>query len=387
MNRFELNLARRPFTNDLLPWIVVGVLGAASLGLTVWNMSLFVSVRSQISDLQDQRSALTARQRDAERETAALIKTGRDTIQELGASRATFANKIIQQWAFRWTALFNELETVIPYGVRLRTIRPRFEEGVRIRLGGMAKNNESFWDFQLSLLDAPAFGDVYPDAVQASDARLTVGRGEQLFSLEMQYFPEAAGLGGPRRDPLAASAEDAAADTTAPVSAADMVEPDEAAVPGATASPVADAETTTPAVTEDAEERPAAARPNRRTNTRRVGRPERSTAGVSRRGNPLPQSSPLVDTPTVRDRRPEFPTSGPDLSGYTMRDDGVVVDRQGNEVDLQDILKKNEREIRPLKKGEAPPLSDEDDGSEGDAGEDVSGGVDDGRQDDGRGDR
>ncbi|MFQ5720414.1 MAG: hypothetical protein ACE5IK_12780, partial [Acidobacteriota bacterium] len=191
VERMHVNLAARPFTNDTLAWLLVGVLAAAGLGLTVWNVSLFVSVNSQIADLSSQRTALAARERAASQEQGRLLAEAQRTLKQAGTSRASFANTILRQWAFSWTGLFNQLEAVIPYGVRLRSIRPRFDDGVHVRLGGISRDNESFWNFQQALLDAGAFGDVYPDAVQASDVRLSLGRGEQLFSLDMEYFPAA----------------------------------------------------------------------------------------------------------------------------------------------------------------------------------------------------
>ena len=43
MNRIRMNLAGRPFTNDTLVWVLVGVLTVTGLGLTVWNTILFTS--------------------------------------------------------------------------------------------------------------------------------------------------------------------------------------------------------------------------------------------------------------------------------------------------------------------------------------------------------
>ena len=373
MNGIELNLARRPFTNDTLAWVLVGSLAAAGLGLTVWNVSLFMSVHSQIAALTRQRDELEKRQRAAEKEQDDLLRSARNTVMQLGASRATFANTIIQQWAFSWTGLFNELERVIPYGVRLRSVRPRFEDGVRVRLGGVSRDNEPFWDFQERLQKSASFGQVYPDVVQVSDARLSLGRTEQLFSLDMEYYPGArtelaaeepqeAAATGPAVAagdiPAGKTAVDAASVTATPA-AAPVPPPATAGMPDGIPPAAPDAGTpagpTRAAAPDDDEPAPAERRSAR--GNRRRNRPTRPIGGIQRQ--PFPAGSPLAPAPQMgKGQRPHL--QGIDLADYTLQPDGTLKDKDGNVVTIDEVVP----EFRLLREGELPPMRDPEEGDD-----------------------
>ena len=392
MSRIEINLAHQPFRNDTLAWVLVGSLAAAGLGLSIWNVGLFLSLRSQITVLTEQREELTARQREAEREEKRLLRTGQAALSQLGASRATFANLIIQQWAFSWTKLFNELERVIPYGVRLRSIRPRFEDGVRVRVGAVARNNEAFWSFQESLQGSPAFGDVYPDVVQASDPRMSLMRGEQLVSMEMEYYPgdwsalaQAGDSAAPGRSVIDAAARrergaasDAAGRGGEPGAAGEEPGAVGQASMDANQAPAAGARGPVPVAGGVGRGAGEAAPPPPTPSSPAAGRagggsgsqPTASAPGAAPRGRgnrrmpaagvqrttPFPAASPTAPRPDMsgKGRRPKVP--GLDLSDYTLRPDGTLVDSDGNVVTLDDVMK-NEGHIRPLRTGERPPRS------------------------------
>lgn len=191
ISRLDLNLAKRPFTNDVLLWTGLGLLAAGVLALSTWNGVQLLATGAQVQALTRESQALREEGREASRREEGLLRTLAAARSELLASRATFANTIIKAHAFSWTRLFNELEKVMPLGARVMNIRPRLDDGIWIRINGVARNVDSFWELQENLQRWPVFGNVYPDAVQPTASRAGIMSGELMFTLEMEYFPDA----------------------------------------------------------------------------------------------------------------------------------------------------------------------------------------------------
>ncbi len=247
--RLELNLARRPFTNDTLLLAGLGLLAAAGLGLTIWNGARFFATGSQVAELEERRTVLQAQVREAESRERILLRDMDTARSELLASRASFASGIIQARAFSWTRLFNELEQVMPLGVKLVAVRPRLDEGLRIRLDGIARDNESFWELQERLQAWPVFGNVYPDAVQPTTAQRGLAAGEIRVSLELEYFPDAReklGLPGPGEEPPGDQQQAVAAAPPVPAAAAPEPAPAQEAAAQPASDPQAQPASTTP---------------------------------------------------------------------------------------------------------------------------------------------
>ncbi|MFQ5670754.1 MAG: PilN domain-containing protein [Acidobacteriota bacterium] len=368
MNRLDINLARRPFTNDTLLLFLLGALLGLSLGLTGWNAYRFMSTGSQVAALSDQREALEKHRRDAEQEERRLRRTLEKSRNELLASRATFANTLIQSHNFSWTKLFNELEQVMPKGMRLVSIRPRVEDGIWIQLDGMARDNESFWELQERLENWPVFGNVYPDLVQSANVRQGLNHGELMVSLETEYLPDArehlgleretpdklaerAGAAGPvpagpaspsatEGVPAQEAAENAGeTDAKAPValnptlveSSPDAVQPPEAVVPEAENGP------------ENPPESPARDRKETGTSARRnpVIQGARSPVSVNvgvHRLRPFPQGPPGFHVPDIKTYRPPATPEDVLLPDLHVTPGGQLVDEEGRKVDVQDLL-------------------------------------------------
>jgi Tfp pilus assembly protein PilN len=331
VNRLDINLARRPFTNETLIFILVGSLAAGALGLTAWNVYQFVSTGSQVAALADRRQALQEERRDAEREQRRLASSMERARSELLNSRAAFANTIIQAQTFSWTRLFNELEQVMPLGIRLLTIRPRVDDGLWVRLTGVARNTQAFWELQENLQKWPVFGNVYPDAVQPSAATTSLGAGELLISLEMEYFPDARlQLGLPLELP---AADDVAADADPATGGEPAAEPE---TPLAAEAEAADGASDVAAQPEPEEATPVI-RPSRRGKKRGRGGQRRVTTGVER-VTPLPPGAPGMKTPDITGGRMRKIEGGGEIPVAGITPDGRLIDADGNEVSIDDII-------------------------------------------------
>ncbi|MFQ5719738.1 MAG: hypothetical protein ACE5IK_09315, partial [Acidobacteriota bacterium] len=89
---------------------------------------------------------------------------------------------------------------------------------------------------------------------------------------------------------------------------------------------------------------------------RRANRPTRAQGGV-KRATPFPAGSPLAPVPQMGSGDgPAKRRSGMDLSDYTLQPDGSMVDRDGNRVTLDEVMKMP-GQIHPLRRGELPPLT------------------------------
>ncbi len=364
--RLELNLARRPFTNDTLLLAGLGLLAAAGLGLTIWNGARFFATGSQVAELEERRTVLQAQVREAESRERILLRDMDTARSELLASRASFASGIIQARAFSWTRLFNELEQVMPLGVKLVAVRPRLDEGLRIRLDGIARDNESFWELQERLQAWPVFGNVYPDAVQPTTAQRGLAAGEIRVSLELEYFPDAReklGLPGPGEEPPGDQQQAVAAAPPVPAAAA----PEPAPAQEAAAQPASDPQAQPASTTPSPPPPPAPAREKRGKKP-----PPQPRVGLERKST-LPPGAPGMEVPDLsKFQRPEL-QGAIELPPLDVID-GQLVDEDGNVVPIDDVINMPGG-IRP---GPAPDLGGDLPPEEG--GDDGGAGPEDGAQ-------
>ncbi len=195
----DLNLATRPFRNNTLPWsgAIVGL--AAVVALTAWNVSTYRRHARELADLQgklgsyeSRMAALDARERAAQRGIEAF------DLKALEAQTSR-ANDVIALKAFSWTRLFNRLEEVLPYDVRMTTIRPALSIGGRsqetfvsnaeagavpVEVDGAAKTLDAFFEFEGALLMDPHFDRVEPERQDRAENE------EIVFALRFLYYPE-----------------------------------------------------------------------------------------------------------------------------------------------------------------------------------------------------
>jgi hypothetical protein len=127
------------------------------------------------------------------------------------ALQSSRANEVIERRALSWTRLFNQLEKVQPYGVRMLSIRPVYlsaadrrtsgkedpaaEGGVPVSVEGNSQDLEQFLEFERALL-----ADDHFDRVEPERSSLTRNGNEIHFELRFFYYPDrrrAAGAASP----------------------------------------------------------------------------------------------------------------------------------------------------------------------------------------------
>jgi hypothetical protein len=203
MRALDLNLASRPFRNNVPIWGAHIALLAAVVLFGVWNANTYLDavrslamVRADIGSVTQQMNALDGRDDAAQRAARAFdLKT----LQV----QADKANDIILRRGLSWTGLFNQLEKVVPYEVRTTAVRPMygtrdagstrggvFEGTVPIDVEGVAQSLEAFLELERALIVDPHFSGVEPMRTES-----TPGATEVTFELRFLYDPEGR-LGG-----------------------------------------------------------------------------------------------------------------------------------------------------------------------------------------------
>ena len=239
MKPLPLNLASRPFRNNLLVGTLLTAAGIALVGGTAYNLYVYLSYGAAYATLQraqtDDRARITTLQKQ-ERDLAAQIKA-RDFKSTYG--RGKLASELISKSAFSWTQLFNTLETVIPPDVVLAAIRPNISsDGIVLRLEGVAKSHGALLTFEEKLLDHSSFKRVKP----IGERRLNPNLPDITFLLSTDYIPPsqqppvvtAANPDAAAAAPATATGDTAAGTTGAPAATTGAAAAAAPADPGAT---------------------------------------------------------------------------------------------------------------------------------------------------------
>jgi Tfp pilus assembly protein PilN len=204
----DINLASNPFRNDKPIWLVLVLAAALAFGFTGYNAWAYLSAGSRQTQLEQEiaghRKRMHAMKQEADKLQAALAKVDQETL----TSQAQFVSSILDQRNFSWTRLFNALEQVTPWDVKLVSIRPQFEvlnrrtgEGrFRIQVSGIGRTFDSFLDLQEALQAAEMFSEVTPEEYER--------QGDEIVDFNMAFTyrppPEVPGGGA---DELAGGSE------------------------------------------------------------------------------------------------------------------------------------------------------------------------------------
>jgi len=203
MRSVELNLATRPFRNNTPIWTAHGALLVAVLAFSIWNLRAAVEATHQLRVLQSDIGGVERNLADLDQREDAAIKGARVFDLKTLQFQADKANDIILRRGLSWTRLFNTLETVVPYEVRMTQVRPVygterasvastggsratvFEGTVPVDVEGIAQSFESFLELERALIVDPHFANVEPVRSESSP-----GASEVRFQLRFLYDPD-----------------------------------------------------------------------------------------------------------------------------------------------------------------------------------------------------
>jgi type IV pilus assembly protein PilN len=170
------NLATRPFYNERAVQFVLGAVALLVLAVSAFNA--FELIR-----LTESQQTLGAHAVDAEREAARLRSEaatirGQINAKELDvvANAAREANSIIDQRAFSWSDLFDQLEHTLPDDVRITAVEPTLSAQGEfiVNIAVQARRSEDLDAFIEALEKTGSFRDVITPAEETNEQGLLV---------------------------------------------------------------------------------------------------------------------------------------------------------------------------------------------------------------------
>jgi hypothetical protein len=118
-----INLASEPFRRDRSMLVASAVLGVALVALLGFQISTIVHERHQAAEIRVTLDRLTAQLRTIANQQAKLNATLRRPENAEVLERSLFLNTLIDRKAISWSKIFSDLEKVMPYNVRLVSVR------------------------------------------------------------------------------------------------------------------------------------------------------------------------------------------------------------------------------------------------------------------------
>jgi hypothetical protein len=201
MRPLELNVASRPFRNNTPFWTAHGILLAAVIAFSAWNIRTAVTGSRKLNALQADLGSVERQLADLDHREEEAWKGIRVFDPKTMRFQADKANDIILRRGLSWTRLFNTLETVVPYEVKMTAVRPiygsrqpgggggskdsLFEGTVPVDVEGTAQSFESFLEFERALIVDPHFAGVEPIRNE-----MLPGSPEVKFQLRFLYDPD-----------------------------------------------------------------------------------------------------------------------------------------------------------------------------------------------------
>ena len=167
------NLSTRPFYNERAVQVILGVFVVLVVAVTAFNVV-------QLIRLTDSQRTLGAHAVESEREAARLRSEAAAIRAQINAkeleivtSAAREANSIIDQRAFSWSELFDQLERTLPDDVRITAVEPSLKEGqFVIQFSVQARRSEDVDQFIESLEKTGNFRNVITPAEQTNEQGL-----------------------------------------------------------------------------------------------------------------------------------------------------------------------------------------------------------------------
>jgi len=183
----HLNLAARPYRDYRPVYAVVVILSLLTAFLMLNNVETYYryqndtsSTTTKIGKIESQTQQEHHRKEIAEQKLQALDLPGLD-------AQTRFVNAKLAERAFSWSALLDELESVLPQDVRLISVAPGFNGDGTISLGltFAAKGPNGMIATINRMHSDPQFANPFPGAETRNED------GSFAFNLTVQYRPPA----------------------------------------------------------------------------------------------------------------------------------------------------------------------------------------------------
>ena len=166
--RVPINLATEPFRRDRPMLIGSAAIAIVLCALLIFQVVTIVSGHRQAADIRIALDRENAQIRSIAAQQAKLNATLRKPENAEVLERSLFLNTLIDRKAISWTKIFADLEKVMPYNVRLVSVRlPEVNSDNQVLLDMVvgAKDVPPILDLLKRLEGSPQFG---PTSVQSS---------------------------------------------------------------------------------------------------------------------------------------------------------------------------------------------------------------------------
>ncbi len=180
------NLASQPFLNTRPVWLVTGVAGLVAAIFVGLNINLYLTSRHDFATQYQRREELQASYSELE-ETVQELVVGLDRVpwQRL-EQRVERFNIILREHSFSWLMLLGDIERVMPYEVRLTSIKPAIsKETVSLTLLSVSRSREAMLQFMDNMVNDASFSEPVPKSELTPEGS---GAGYTL-TLTVTYHP------------------------------------------------------------------------------------------------------------------------------------------------------------------------------------------------------
>lgn len=185
MKPIHLNLAARPYRDYRPVYAAVVVMSLLSAFLMLQNIETYYrythetsATRAKIADLEKQH------EREKQLEQSAQTRLQSIDLAFLD-EQTKFVNAKLAERAFSWSALLDELESVLDDDVRLLSVGPNFtQQGIGLTLAFQAKTGEGMINTINRMHQDPQFVNPFP-----SNETIDPVTGMYSFSLSVGYRP------------------------------------------------------------------------------------------------------------------------------------------------------------------------------------------------------
>jgi Tfp pilus assembly protein PilN len=168
--RIPVNLSSEPFRRDRPMLVASGACAVALAALLGVLIFLIFSSRGRAKDTRVAVAQLSSELRSMSTEQAQLNQFLRQPANAEVLIRSTMLNELIERKSISWTRIFADLESVMPYNIRLVQVRlPQINSRHQVTLDmivGAQDPNHVFGLFD-RLAASPLFGPVTPHSVTA----------------------------------------------------------------------------------------------------------------------------------------------------------------------------------------------------------------------------
>ena len=166
-----VNLSTRPFYNERLVRVALGLGTLLVLGLAAFNVMQVMRLTSRDVEVRQQADAAEAEAARLRQQAAVIRQTINREQLTIVQAAAREANQLIDRRAFSWTDLFNRFEATLPPEVRIASVTPQVDQQGRmlVAVTVVSRRVEDLDDFIEALEKTGAFQEVLSRQEEAQE--------------------------------------------------------------------------------------------------------------------------------------------------------------------------------------------------------------------------